>query len=811
MTETQAQRVEAEGSKTAKIALVGEAPGEYEVKHGRPFVGPAGQLLDRCLHGAGITRAGCYIINVIKERPPNDNISKFISFKTKGVSTTPEFEAYRQELLAELKECDANIIVALGGVALYALTGLQQIGKRRGSIYWNETLQKKVIACNHPSFALRIYLQQNLITHDLKRAKEESETREITSDVRNIWLYPSFLECRAYLESLLNGAATEIGFDIEVINEEVSCFAIATDQNNSICIPLMSKGSHYFDPHQEVEIWQLLGKVLEEKTIKKIGQNLIFDASFLFKKFGIRLTSIDDTMIGQAILCPDFKKDLGFITSVYTSNPYYKDEGKKHTKKSASYGQEGEEAYFRYNAKDAMVCVEAMPKILSDLNRQGNIETYKRQVSLIPVLMYMQERGMRVDNETIAQNAANNDEKITAYIKEFHSLCGSEINPDSPKQLVNYFYITKGYPAYKDRKTGKPTVDEDALKRLARKGSKEAEVLLEARKLTTINRRYYKMKLDEDKRIRGATNPVGTKTGRISSSKTIFETGGNMQNLPPAMKKYLYADEGYLLYNIDLSQAENRIVAHIAPDARMIEAFNSGIDVHKYTASFIFGIPIDKVSDEEGSSGFGKNSQRQIGKVANHALNYGLGPDKFSFLAGVSLKDAKFIRARYYQTYPGVAGYQEWVKNEICRSRTLTNCLGRKRLFLDRLSDDLFREGYDFIPQSTVADKINRDGLLWLQGQPYANDVEILNQVHDSIVFQIPLRCRLQHHINILNSIKASLESPLTFRALTFSIPADIQVGLNLGKHSEKNTAGLLSLKQTTIENLEALVAKLHA
>ena len=101
--------------------------------------------------------------------------------------------------------------------------------------------------------------------------------------------------------------------------------------------------------------------------------------------------------------------------------------------------------------------------------------------------------------------------------------------------------------------------------------------------------------------MRCAFNPVGTKSGRLSSSKTIFGTGTNLQNQPAEMKGYMMADDGFVLYNMDLSQAENRVVAYIAPEPSMIQAFENGTDIHSQTAGLIFRKPVDEISDEPGS------------------------------------------------------------------------------------------------------------------------------------------------------------------------------------------------------------------
>ena len=123
----------------------------------------------------------------------------------------------------------------------------------------------------------------------------------------------------------------------------------------------------------------------------------------------------------------------------------------------------------------------------------------------------------------------------------------------------------------------------------------------------------------------------------------------------------------------------------------------------------------------------------------------------------------------------------QWVQAQLMKDRILTNAFGRKRKFMDRWGYNLFKEAYSWIPQSTIADKLNRDGVLFIyNNQQWFKPVELLNQVHDSIVFQIPIDVGIQKHADILHRIKRSLESPILWRLQEFSIPTDLEMGSTL-------------------------------
>ena len=161
-----------EGDKNAKYVIVGEAPGATELKMKRPWVGQAGNLLMDLLGSAGIRRQNCYLTNVIKERPPNNNISKFISLRSTGNHTvTDSAKLYLEQLRSELSETTANVIIAAGNVSLWALTGLNGVTKRRGSVYESTLLPgRKVIPIIHPAAALRQYMFARYILMDILKA-----------------------------------------------------------------------------------------------------------------------------------------------------------------------------------------------------------------------------------------------------------------------------------------------------------------------------------------------------------------------------------------------------------------------------------------------------------------------------------------------------------------------------------------------------------------------------------------------------------------------------------------------------------------
>lgn len=796
-----------EGDINSKICLVGEAYGTQEERQQKPFVGSAGEELWKIMHILGVARCDCYITNVVNHKLQHDDFTSLLKFsKDKTGIETATYKEYKAGLAEELKQVKSNIIVAFGNNALYTLVGYIDITKRRGSIYESTLLPgRKVIACIHPAALLNRYeggklkranyLYTHFIRMDLKKALLESAYPEIKLPERNIVIGPSYIEAVAYLNMIKN-EHKRVAFDIEVMNEEVSCISFAHSASDVISIPFISHGNDYMNPEQELDIWLLIASILEDSSIEKIGQNSVFDASFLYRKMGIKTRNIQDTMVAQAILYPDFPKGLDFITSMWTNEPYYKDEGKKWFKMGGS-----ERNFWIYNAKDSAVCIEAFPKQVVELTKQGNIETYKRQVALIPILIYMQERGLKIDIEGLRSMSEKADIDISRLRNDLDTVAGMPLNPNSPKQLIEYFYINKKIPAYFNK--GSMTTDDNAMRRLARKGIREAVLIRDIRKLRKLKGTYLDVTLSKDNRLRSAMNPVGTKNGRLSSSEDIFDEGTNIQNLPDIMRKFVIPDEGMVMYEVDLSQGENRIVAYIAPEPIMRDAFETGQDVHSLTGALISGLTAEEVKRQDKAGikcplGTGDFTLRFWGKKANHGLNYDLGYKSFALKYDMIESDAKFIVDRYHQVYPGVRLYHSWIRAMLQKNRTIKNPFGRVRLYLDRWGDDLFKESYNFIPQSTVADIIIDTMLYIYYRQDIFASVDLINQIHDSLVFQIPLDRGWAHHAIILYEIKKRLEQKVKWHNEEFSIPVDISMCMNLSKKGKREVI-------VSVENLKGL------
>lgn len=807
-----------EGSlQNAKIAIIGEAPGAREDETGLPFQGKAGQLLDRMLTNAGIIRSQCYLTNVVKERPPSNDITKFIRFAGKGhVETSSIYDIYEEQLYRELAACQANVFVPLGNIPLYALTrkmgnSSPEILNWRGSTIKDYRNGRKVIPTIHPAASFRgNYLYTYYITHDLIKIRAESEFPEFRLPQRELIIRPTYEDVMFFLGEIQQGKLTIVdgkpccAFDIEVINQQVSCISFAQSPMRCMTIPFRCPEGEVYSLADEMMIMTVIASILENPQIGKVCQNGIFDSSFMFYIYGIRTTQMHDTMVAHGILYPDFPKSLGFLCSMYTDEPYYKNEGKD----SIMYNARESETFWLYCAKDSACALEIILRMIIELAKQNNLETYYRQIRTIEPFHYIHARGIDIHLDEVNLSLVSLEENLLLFQEQLQEAVGYDI-PDtfanSGKQKREYFIIKCKLKQYLNLKTKKPTFNNKVMKKYATAGNKAARIVLQIVTEKKLRGSYLKVKLDEDKRLRGSWNPIGTKTGRPSCGKVWRgrkppDIGLPMMTIPDKMKDFIYVDKGYIGFNVDLAQAENRIVAYIAPEPSMIKAFENKEDVHNLTAALIFGIPLDQVSDEPGSSniGDGTKSQRFFGKRCNHALNYGLGPFTFADQLECSVAEAKIlINAYHNKAYPAIRNkYHAGVIRQLRENKTLTNPYGRKRKFLEAWGykevPDYKEAAFAQIPQSTVADKIHSEGLSYVYYEKERFErMELLNYCYDSLTFQIPLDCGWIEIHRMVSDLINNLSKPIPFEK-PFCIPVDLQMGLTLG-----------SMKEVKINNLE--------
>lgn len=782
-----------EGRDDAKIMVVGEAPGATEETTGRPFQGGSGELLNYLLSRAGISRAECFVTNVCHTRPPDNDFAWF--FKKAN-----ELHLARGivQLKKDIERLRPNLILGLGGQSLRIIAGKNGIEKWRGSILDSTLVPgQKALFTYHPAYLLRSYDHKAVVELDLRRARTQSTFPEIKRPPREFILNPDYDTRQCVGEEMF--ACDWLSVDIECFQREdggwsLACVGFSDRPDRSMVIPING-------PLDKDFVRWLCGG-----PSQKVFQNGTFDVTVLASE-GIAVANFDwDTMLGHHSLFPEcaggsdelsnkkthaaIGKGLGFQTSIYTEEPYYKDDGKL-------WKETGDiEKFWRYNGLDCMVTREIRDVQDRELKDFGAVDIFGHEMALVAPLMAATAYGIGVDLDARKCLLNQVQSEIDGLQDSLDTAAGEPVNVKSPKQITALLYTKLKLPARHKRGSGTETSDKDTLVELAEKHPHPVlSLILGIRERRDIVERYLNTPLDADGRMRCSFDITGTRTGRLSSRASIFGSGTNLQNQPEIIRRVFVADPGKVFVSADFSQAEARVVAYYAGETQLIELFSDpNRDVHKENASRIFNIPIKDITYD----------QRYLAKRIIHASNYGMQAKRFvSVINGdtddsyghkgtgirITLSEANKLLDLYHLLFPGIKErFWRNVERELRATRTLVSPFGRKRTFFGRWSDKLMMEAYAYKPQSCVGDLCCKALVMVHSRLP--SGANLLLNVHDSLLVQ----CLESQVEEVANILLTSMDIPITIGDATFTIPTDCVVGRNWGKKSEDNPQGLIPL-----------------
>jgi DNA polymerase-1 len=394
---------------------------------------------------------------------------------------------------------------------------------------------------------------------------------------------------------------------------------------------------------------------------------------------------------------------------------------------SVDFGDE----FLNFAAKHGAVC-DALEKELSEKEQLPLL--CEIEIPLAKVLANMELEGFMVCAEGLKTEGEELEKRISAIQSEIYSLVGYEFNLNSPKQLGVALFEELGLPTKKKGKNGYSTAA-DVLEEL-KSVHPAVALLLEYRTLSKLKSTYCDGLLKavgEDSRIHSTFNQAETRTGRISSLEP------NLQNIPvrreegKKLRKFFTAKEGYVLCDADYSQIELRVLAHIADDPVMQNAFNEGVDIHTVTASQVFDMPVDMVTP----------LMRSRAKAVNFGIVYGIGAHSLSKDIGVTFKEAQQYIKGYLNTYKNVDKYMQetiehaketgYVKTIFGRRRylpELANSNAMMRSFGERVARNAPIQGTAAdiikIAMIRVSDRLEKENL----------DAKLILQVHDELIVE---------------------------------------------------------------------------
>lgn len=783
-----------------RLALVGEAPGRDEELSGEPFVGKSGRLLTGVIGRLGIVRQSCFIGNICQVRPPNNELEHF---SWDG----PEIQSGLSQLKTDLDAFQPNICVLLGKYALKAARGGGSISDYRGTLFVSQVdgpfKGRKCIATFHPAFVLREMSNLVMLRLDLKRALSEGKSPNLhLPERRLITPYTFNLSQDAYLTYVIErlthikNEKPLVSVDIEGGIGSLSCLSIATSASESFLVPFQgARGDSFWLPQDEAVVWKHLSSVLSDPAIPKVLQNSLYDNFVLSYSYQCPIRGIvDDTMLKHWEAYCELEKSLGFQASIYTREPFYKDE-RTHP---------DVQTFWEYCCKDSAVTYEINTALDTELTTPPQRAHYKFNMQMLNPILYMELRGMRYDTDKASLRRQQVSVDLEREQLLLEALVGRPMNVSSPK-FRQYLYEELGLPPQRNRSTGALTANYEALLTLARKTNHP--VLHHAIKIRHLRTRESMLRIrpDDDGRIRCGYNVVGSETGRLTCYTSPTGSGYNLQTIPEYDRDLFLADEGYYFFQCDLSGADGWTVAAECArlgDNTMLDDLRAGIKIAKVIAAmFLYGPQVSRLSREELkdlTSKIPKTDPIYFGsKCCQHGSNYGMGYVLLSttiFIQSegkvqIDSKDAKRLQAFYFLRYPGVQRWHSSTERLLIEQGFTISASGHRRDYLGRrvttniqgaktIDHETLKQALADTPQENTTYATNMAALrLWSDPENRRPNgslvIEPLHQVHDALCGQFPK----DREAWAVDKVKSYFDNPMQIAGQTITIPFEGRYG----------------------------------
>lgn len=770
--------VSCDGLLSAEIVVVGEAPGVREVELGLPFVGGAGALLWNNLRKIGVTRDKVYITHVCKRQ-----ISLSERGNAKASLGKAELEHWEGLLRWELGQLpNLRYVLILGAYALHTVLSIDGVTSWRGSHLRTLVGSRHVdtLITYNPAMVLREPKTEVVFVFDIKKfgrlLKGELKKPEIKAHYD---MSPSDIMS---LCDRLQDEKQPISFDIETMHGETACVGLSNRVDEGWCVNFRTLEDHFYSTADELSVRQRLQHLFADPAQRFVAQNGNFDVYWLWYKDRLRVHRVwFDTLLAHHTLYPLLPHGLGFLTTVYTDHPYYKDEGKD-WREGGNIHQ-----FWEYNVKDVCLTLMVQRALAHELSH-AKLDTYffDNVMRLQPYLAKMTVHGVRCDvaerdrlAEASAQEMADAYARFVAAVKIARNSDDWIPNPKSPKDMLRlYFHELKLVGR------GMGVDDENRDRFLSHPGtSNEAKEVILAHnafaKASKFNSTYARIPLDPDDRFRTEYKQYGTQKapGRLSSSGTMWGSGTNLQNQPPRARSMFVADAGTVFGYFDLAQAEARYVAWDAKIDAWKEQFekariDGSYDAHRALASAMFNVPYDQTPTKDEIDG--KYTIRYIAKRCRHGLNYRMGPDRLATVTGLPLAEC----IRHYNTYHRITPeLQRWWKrleHEALANRCLFNSYGGRLLLLQRLDDSALESIVAYRPQSSIGVKVCRVIYQAQEDDKWPLYTHVLLNVHDCLIFQGPEKTMK----TALAICKKYAEEPIVIHGEPMIVPADLKMSI---------------------------------
>jgi DNA polymerase-1 len=571
-------------------------------------------------------------------------------------------------------------------------------------------------------------------------------------------------------------AAPITAFDTETtgldpMTAQIVGLSFAVTPHEAAYLPLAHR---YTGAPEQLDLEATLAKLkpwIESDHRPKLGQNAKYDAHVLLNhdiRFG---GVVHDTLLESYVIESHKPHDMDSMAMRHLGVKTITFE--EVAGKGASqigFDQVSVERATEYSAEDADITLQLHQAMLPQLEREPALARVYREIEMpvMQVLLKMERQGVLIDARLLESQSTVLGQRMLELEREAHELAGQPFNLGSPKQLQEILFDKHKLPVVKKTPSGAPSTDEEVLEQLALEHPLPKRIL-DWRSVSKLKSTYTdklpRMVNAKTGRVHTNYGQATAVTGRLSS------TDPNLQNIPVRtvegrrIREAFIAPPGSHIVSADYSQIELRIMAHLSGDASLLKAFAQGEDVHRATASEVFGVPAGDVSSE----------QRRYAKVINFGLIYGMSAFGLASQLGIERSAAQQYMDRYFARYPGVADYMQRTRNAARDSGYVETVFGR-RLYLPeiRAQNQGRRQGAERAAinapmQGTAADLIKLAMIAvqqWIEAERLAS--RLIMQVHDELVLEVPDA--------ELVRVKAELPGYMT-RVAELAVPLVVDVG----------------------------------
>lgn len=698
-----------------RILLVGEAPGEEEVRQHIPFVGGAGKVLNLALHHAGLKRGDFFVTNIIHCRPPSNR-----------TPTSEEIGNCSSWLEKEIEKIQPSLLVALGDTATRALTN--KTLEWRGSVVESK-FGTPCLITYHPAFIMRSRTDFPVLVADLKKLNSRPST------VKEVYLVkPPEHEARSLLEKWRR-AGRVLAVDLETggpgggLNpwtDEIAGYAVSGEPG---------EGFHYSLPQPVNESktdfrWLLLKEIVERDEV--CWQNNCFDRTFLILKGAHPKQPVWDTMDAMYVLNSSSEKSLDFLRSIYTSIPPYKKAVRR-----KGYEELSANELAIVNILDVDVTKQVM-RAQKPYFDPTQLTVLQRQLALDTQAIIMRVRGVPVDKEVMAKNFLDIEPELERLEQKFYDTW--QVNPNSPKQLAALLYDTLHLPLPpKRRGKAERSTDEESVKWLSASALEEEQTTLlddllsyrDGNKVRGTFVQGWFQRIGPDGRLHPQWNTTGTDTGRWSC------TDPNMQNPPQRVRNQVVAPEGRMFIGADYKNLEFLIMLIISQDWDNVHAIcYEGRDIHGEM-------------NEEMNKYSSTPIPRIIVKTVVFGTAYGRSPHSISRQFKVPLFVAKGWQELCFGRFPKLAALAERHRKMFREKGYAESFFGRRKYC------EVETQALNHPVQSTAAD-ITHNACLSLEKAGFNPIVNI----HDELLCEIDAPASYEETLKTFETIMNNAGKP---------------------------------------------------